>query len=353
MISPKILTNFFSDTEIYDIAEYGDGHINNTYLVTTSIAKYILQQVNNKVFNINNLISNYDYLINVTSKLNLADKLFPEFIKDKNGLIHFTDSDESVWRVNEFIDNSLTYSISPNTSITERAGNVMGKFQLFLSTLKPQEFKDTIPDFHNPLKRLNEFECTLKHSDKVIKQSANSEIGFVLENKSIAEKMADVLTSNILPVRVTHNDTKLDNFLFSNISNKTYVIDLDTIMKGSLLFDFGDMVRSITTSAREDEKDLVKVAFRIDHFEALCRGFFQPLKTILSPAEEENLLLGVHSIIFIQGIRFLTDYISGNKYYKYDYPTHNLIRCRTQFKLLEEILIKNSRLEDMINSELQ
>lgn len=353
MISPKILNIFFSDCEISDVAKYGDGHINNTYLVSTSKGKFILQQVNHKVFNIINLINNYDYVINSASKHSTFEKLFPGFIKDKNGLVHFIDSDQSAWRVNEFIDKSITYSISPNTSITQRAGNAMGKFQLFLTGLNPKEFKDTIPDFHNPRRRLNEFEFALNNADKVIRHSANTEIKFVLENKSIAIKMANILASNLLPDRITHNDTKLENFLFDNASNKTYVIDLDTIMKGSLLFDFGDMVRSITTNAREDEKDLAKVTFRIDHFQALCQSYFQSIRSIISPAEKDNILLGVHSIIFIQGIRFLSDYISGNKYYKFDYPTHNLIRCRTQFKLLEEILKNNSKLENIISSVLQ
>lgn len=347
-ISKNILNRFFSDCEITDVNNYGNGHINNTYLVTTDVGKYILQQVNSKVFNIKNLVQNYDYLIETTSNQGLSGKLFPESIADKSGLFHFIDSDGTAWRLNTFIENSSSHAISPGTMITKNAGRAMGKFQLFLTTLNVHKFKDTIPDFHNPLRRLNEFESLLNKADIFTKETAVNEIMFAQKNKSIALKMSDLLKSNVLPDRITHNDTKLENILFDNSNNYCYVIDLDTVMKGSILFDFGDMVRSITSLAKEDETDLQKVSFSLEHFEALCKGYLHELKVILTPVEKQNILLGTLSIIYEQSLRFLTDHLSGNIYYKVDYPTHNLIRCRTQFKLLEEIINNQEKADEII-----
>ncbi|MBL6944559.1 MAG: aminoglycoside phosphotransferase family protein [Bacteroidales bacterium] len=317
---------------------YGNGHINNTYLVTTNNGKFILQQVNGNVFNIDNLVHNYQYLIEAVSAHGLSGKLFPDFMTDSSGFVHFIDTDETAWRKVKFIDHSSAYLTSPNISITEKAGAAMGKFQLFLTKLDPQNFKDTIPDFHNPECRLVEFNNALNNSDNLLNKTAEPEIKFALKNKSIALKISDIIKSGLLPVRITHNDTKLDNILFDNVNDHAYVIDLDTVMKGSILFDFGDMVRSITSGALEDEIDLSKVAFNLDHFEALCRGYLNKLKTVITPIEKANLLSGALSIIYVQGLRFLTDYLSGSSYYKIDYPNHNLIRCRTQFRLLEDIL---------------
>ena len=351
-ISNKILNRFFDGYDIIDIITYGNGHINNTYLVTTNLGKFILQQVNSKVFNIDNLVHNYDYLTGSISKQGSSGRLFPEFITDKFGLYHFIDSDGTAWRLNKFIENNSSYSISPSTIITEGAGRAMGKFQLFLATLNCHKFKDTIPDFHNPLRRLNEFELVLNKVESTIKTTAKNEIKLALKNKSIATKISDLLKNNLLPDRVTHNDTKLENILFDNTSSHVYVIDLDTVMKGTVLFDFGDMVRSITSLAKEDEQDLHKVSFNMDHFEALCKGYFLELKSILTLIEKQHVMLGTLSIIYEQSLRFLTDYLSGNIYYKVDYPTHNLIRCRTQFKLLEDIILNKERAEEIIQKHL-
>jgi N-acetylhexosamine 1-kinase len=353
LIGKEILNRFFSDFEIIDITSYGNGFINDTYLVSTDKKKFILQKVNSKIFNINNLAHNYKHLITAISEHQALGKFFPIFLPDNTGSIHYIDANNYAWRVSEFCENYSTYQISPDTSITERAATAMGEFQLFLTKLNPQDFEDTIPDFHDPKRRMNEFEVALKNANHELKGATETEINFAIENQHIAKEMSEILKHNLLPKRITHNDTKLENFLFDKTTNNTYVIDLDTIMLGSLLFDFGDMVRSITSLAKEDESDISKVMFSMEHFEALCRGYLTPLKTVITQFENDKLLLGTLSIIYIQGIRFLSDYISGSTYYKANYPTHNLIRCRTQFKLLEEILDKHNEIEDKIKSELQ
>ena len=352
MISNNITNIFFSDCTVTDIVEYGNGHINNTFLISTSKGRYILQQVNNKVFNIPNLVDNYEYLIKTACKQEVSGKLFPQFININHDSTHYIDIDGTAWRLNEFIENSSAYAISPNIKITEEAGRAMGKFQLFLTKLNADIFKDTIPDFHNPLQRLNEFEEALKITSKNNRKTADNEIKFALNNRNIALNISSLLESNTLPVRITHNDTKLDNLLFDTLNNHVYVIDLDTVMKGSILFDFGDMVRSITSLAKEDEKDLNKIYFHLDHFEALSRGYFSEIKSIITPTEKYNILAGSLSIIYVQGLRFLTDYLTDNKYYKINYASHNLVRARTQFKLLEAILMNKEKAENIIQASL-
>jgi Ser/Thr protein kinase RdoA (MazF antagonist) len=348
LVSKKILNRFFNNCEITDISNYGNGHINNTFLVSTNSGKFILQQVNKNVFNIDKLVWNYNYLIEAALEQKASGKLFPDFITDSSGQFHFIDTDGTAWRLNRFVEGSSSYSIPPDTSITEKAGRAMGKFQLFLTKLNADIFKDTIPDFHSPLRRLGEFEKALKITDETLQKAAIPEIEIAVNNRNIALKMSDLLNNNNLPIRITHNDTKLDNILFDHKKNSVYVIDLDTVMKGSILFDFGDMVRSITSVAKEDEKDLKKVTFKLDHFEALSKGYFNEIKSIITPIEKDNILTGALSIIYLQGLRFLTDYLLSNIYYKTDYPTHNLIRSRTQFKLLEEILTNKEKAESII-----
>ncbi len=350
LINDKILNVFFKECTVIDIEKYGNGHINNTYLISTTIGKFIIQQVNSKVFNIKNLVHNYEYLIKSASKYGVSGKLFPKSVTGSLNSTHYIDIDGTAWRLNEYIENSLAYAIPPNTEITEKAGKAMGKFQLFLSKLDADKFEDTIPDFHNPLRRLGEFKKALQIADKTLSKTAESEIKIALNNKDIALKMSDLLKSNKLPVRITHNDTKLDNILFDKQINNVYVIDLDTVMKGSILFDFGDMVRTITSVSKEDEKDLTKISFRLDHFEALCIGYLNEIKSIITQTEKDNILAGTLSIIYVQGLRFLTDYLSGSNYYKTNYATHNLIRSRTQFKLLEEILLNREKAESIIQN---
>ena len=348
-INKHILSNYFNINEIINIIRYGNGHINDTYLVTTKTEKFILQKVNGEIFNINNLIHNYNYIESYFEKDQARDQLFPKFKKNNDNSIHSFDSLGNAWRVVYFIEDCPNHPISPDIGVSEKAGKTMGRFQLFLEELDPDLFKDTISNFHNPKHRISEFYKALQSAGNEVKQVASKDITFAIENRNIADHISCLLDSNTLPIRVTHNDTKLDNILFDVKNNQNYVIDLDTVMNGSILFDFGDMVRSITSLANEDEKDLSNVNFNIDHFKALCNGYFSEVKKIITKSEADNILAGIKCIIYIQGIRFLTDYLAGNTYYKVDYSTHNLVRCRTQFKLLKDILDNSNEVSEIIN----
>ena len=224
------------------------------------------------------------------------------------------------------------------------AAKAIGTYQVFLNTIDPDQPCDTIKAFHNLPGRVQVFNDTLETCDKSLLVNANREVDLSKQFAFIEVETRAVLDK--LTPRVTHNDTKLNNILFKD--GKCLVIDLDTVMKGFVMFDYGDMVRTFTSPAMEDEKDLSKTTFRIDHFEALSKGYLEVLKPELNDLEKETLLLGALNIIYEQVLRFLTDYLKGNVYYKVAYPEHNLIRTRTQLKLLELILSQRTELEQII-----
>jgi thiamine kinase-like enzyme len=223
----------------------------------------------------------------------------------------------------------------------------MGEFQLFLNTLPVENFGETIKGFHNTPGRLETFLKTVKEAPATRKKQAAAEIRFAEENQDIAHELKKLLERKTLPKRVTHNDTKLDNILFT-ADGSVLIIDLDTIMPGSVIYDYGDMVRTFTSPAKEDEPDASKVQLRRAHFEALTKGYLEPRKDVLTEVEKESLLLGAEAIIYEQALRFLNDFLQGDIYYKTAYPGHNLVRTRTQIKLLQEILEKEKEFDTII-----
>ena len=332
---------------------FGDGHINDTYLVEASEGNFILQRVNSKVFDTSVLIRNLSFLFDALNRheKESGKKLTPAVFKNKHGEYHTLDKEGAAWRLMEFFPDCRSYAISPGEDISYRAAQAMGKFQRFLNTLPPEKFGETIPGFHNTTERLETFLETVSSAPESRKKQATSEIRFALENQNIAHDLGQLLKTGTLPLRVTHNDTKLDNILFTG-DGQVLIIDLDTIMPGRVMYDFGDMVRTFTSPAKEDERDSSKARLRTEHFEALTKGYLEPLKNILTEREKQHLLLGAKAIIYEQALRFLNDFLLGNIYYKTAYPEHNLIRTRTQIRLLEDILKHENTLLDLINSAL-
>ncbi len=349
----KIIEEYSCLTQHTIIQPFGDGHINDTFLITTNDAKYILQRVNNSVFDTPVLISNLLFLFGALSgyEKRANVKLTPAIIKNNNGDFHTLDYNGAAWRLMEFFQQCQSYAISPDVSISYRAAQAIGKFQLFLNTLPVNRFRNTINDFHNTPKRLEIFLNTLKTASETLKQQAQDEIRFVKQHHYIACELEELFNTNKLTQRVTHNDTKLDNILFT-ANNQVIIIDLDTVMPGYIMYDFGDMVRTFTSPAKEDEPEINKISFRIEHFEALTKGYLEQLKDHITEIEKQNLLLGVKAIIYEQTLRFLNDFLLGNIYYKVNYPTHNLVRTRTQIILLQNIINNENELLKIIDKSL-
>lgn len=273
-------------------------------------------------------------------------KITPDIYKTKNGVHHFIDPEDSAWRLVEFIPEAMSYDISPDPEISYEAAKAIGNYQLFLNTIDPDQPCDTIRGFHDLPARIKTFNETLVSCNNKLAGKAEEEIRQLNSYAFIEEEAVEILKE--LTPRVNHNDSKLNNILFKD--GHCLVIDLDTVMKGYVMFDYGDMVRSFTSPVSEDEKDIGKTDFRIDHFEALTRGYLEVLKEELTVIEKKSLIIGALYIIYEQVIRFLQDYLRGNVYYKTAYPDHNLIRTRTQLKLLKSIVSRKQELVDIINN---
>lgn len=349
-ISTKPLSSFFALEAILKLEAYGSGHINDTYRVETTEGDFILQKVNKEVFDTVALVHNYELLNKALEqyyeKTNI--RLTPKMLTTATGAYHFVDQDGCAWRKVAFLPGSKSYDITTDPEISFAAAAAYGKFQLFLNTLDAKSFQDTIPQFHHPENRMKQFETAKKNASAETLANAETEIAQVEKYNPIVQEITQLLSSGKLPRRLSHYDTKLNNVIF--YTGRPYVIDLDTVMQGTVLFDFGDMVRTFTSPAAEDEPNIDKTIFRMEHFEALTKGYFGVLKNELSALEKENLLLGVKAILYEQVLRFLSDFLNGNVYYKVAYPEHNLIRSRTQLKLLEILMENESRLINILHN---
>ncbi|MEG2084375.1 MAG: aminoglycoside phosphotransferase family protein [Clostridia bacterium] len=325
----------------YEVCEIG--HINDTYILSFlengKTVKYILQKMNTNVFkNPEYLMSNVQKVTKFLKKTILAQGGDPSreclnLIDTVEGNAYFKDAD-GYWRMYLFIDNASSHQIAEDAEMFADAGNAFGKFISLLNDFPAEELFEVIADFHNTQKRLEMFEKALK-ADKVNRASGVTEqIEFVLQRKNYCSKVVDILGKE-LPLRVTHNDTKLNNIMIDDQTNKSIcVIDLDTIMPGSLLYDFGDAIRSGCNTGLEDEQDLTKVDFDINLFESFAKGFLQGLGKNITPKEVELLAFSAILMTYECGMRFLTDYLDGDNYFRVHYATHNLVRAKTQFKLV-------------------
>lgn len=321
--------------EAVSITPYGEGHINNTMMVITSEKRYILQRINNSIFKSpENVMNNIYY---VTKHLANSGVETLNIILTTDGEPFFK-SESGYFRMYDFIENTVTYNETPSPEVMNVAGRAFGDFQNSLAGFDTTLLKDIIPDFHNTPKRYKNFENAVSADAFGRLASCKAEVDFVNDRKDTFSKVTDALNKKEIPERITHNDTKLNNILLDRDTNKARaIIDLDTIMPGSMLYDFGDSIRFGASTAAEDEKDLDKVHFDIDLFAAYANGFVSALKESITEKELELLPYSAYLMTMECGMRFLTDYLENDVYFKTAYAEHNLVRCRTQFKLASEM----------------
>jgi Ser/Thr protein kinase RdoA (MazF antagonist) len=329
--------------EVSAIAPHGNGHINDTYLVTCRAqgapVRYILQHINRHVFR--DPVAVMQNVERVTAHLaaQAADRSDGErrslrLVPTREGRDWHVDAQGETWRAYRFIENARTYETATSTEQAFQAARAFGGFQQQLSTLPPPRLHETIPDFHNTPKRFAALEQAVAADVAGRAALAKPEIDFARARQSIT----GILLDAGVPERITHNDTKFNNVLLDDKTGEAVcVIDLDTVMPGLALYDFGDMVRTTTSPAAEDERDLAKVTMQFPMFEALVRGYFDSAGVFLTATERKYLAFSGKLITFEIGIRFLTDYLAGDTYFKVHREGHNLDRCRTQFKLVESI----------------
>jgi len=254
------------------------------------------------------------------------------------------------WRAYNFINNAETYDVCPSLELIREGAKAFGNFQNLLSDLPGSSLHETIPDFHNAPKRFEAFKKVLQEDKYDRAPNAKKEIKFLMDHSQIYDLLGGMVREGKIPLRVTHNDAKINNVMFDEKTAEALcVIDLDTVMPGPSLYDFGDIVRTTISDAEEDEKDLSKVTIDTLRFEAIAKGYLSSAKAFLNETEIERLLLGAETIILEQAVRFLADHIAGDTYYKIHRQNHNLDRCRTQIRLVEQILRQEQKLKEMID----
>jgi hypothetical protein len=342
--------------EVSSFAPHGNGHINDTYLVTcrgtSGVTRYILQHINRNVFR--NPAVVMQNIERVTAHLAAQDTGKPDIghrpvklIPTRDGRNWHVDPQGETWRAYNCIANARTYETATTSGQAFQAACAFGRFQQQLATLPPPRLHDTIPDFHHTPRRFAALQQAIAANAAHRAALVGPEIEFALSRESIT----GVLLSAGLPERITHNDTKFNNVLLDDTTGAAVcVIDLDTVMPGLALYDFGDMVRTTTSPADEDERDLSKVTMQFEMFEALVRGYLASAGGFLTAAEKQYIAFSGKLITFEIGIRFLADHLAGDTYFKVHREGHNLDRCRTQFKLVESIEMQEEKMNRLVES---
>ena len=329
-----VAEQFKIEGAVQSVAPYGEGHINLTLLVTTDKKRYILQKMNTRVFpDSDALMKN---ICAVTEYLKGCGAETLDVIPTRTGEKYLRGEDN--FRMYAFIENTVTYQLATDKDVFEESGRAFGHFQNLLASFDASVLSETIPQFHDTPKRYRDFCAALEKDAFDRAKLCRPETEFLLAHKDTLSKIADGLKDGSVPLRVTHNDTKLNNILMDAETHKARaVIDLDTVMPGSMLYDFGDSIRFGASTAAEDETDLRKVHFSLTLFEAYSRGYLSAVKDSITEKELTLLPYGAYLMTLECGMRFLTDYLLGNVYFATKYEEHNLVRCRTQFALAKQM----------------
>lgn len=359
-IKKEVIENFQFEGEYTEGIPYGSGHINDTFRVTFQhkgeTKRYILQRMNNQIFlNPEELMEN---VVGVTSWLRkkiVENGGEPEretlnLVPAKDGKAFYKDSEGEYWRVYLFIEGAKTYDLVENQEDFYQSAVAFGRFQGLLADYPAETLHETIQDFHNTVKRLDTFKKAVEADGCGRAAQVQEEIQFVLDREALAHKLCDMQAEGKLPLRVTHNDTKLNNIMIDDETRKAIcVIDLDTVMPGLSVNDFGDSIRFGASTGAEDEPDLSKVSCSMELFELYTKGFVEGCKGSLTEEELDMLPVGVMTMTYECGMRFLTDYLEGDHYFKIHREGHNLDRCRTQFKLVKDMEEKWNQMNEIVN----
>ncbi len=355
----SIIANFNIDGDDFSVSTFGSGHINDTYLVkggTSTHPGYLLQKINSFVFkNIDGLMNN---MLTVTTHLkkkvseaggNPAKEVLT-LIPAKSGRYYYKDEQDNYWRMTIFLNDTRSYDLVTTQQQAHQGGIAFGRFQYMLADLDPKLLTDTIPDFLNIEKRLYDFSRAVDKDTAGRLKDIKPEVDFLNSRAGAMNRIPESARAGILPVRITHNDTKFNNILLDNHNKIQCVIDLDTVMPGYAAFDFGDAVRSIINTAAEDEADLDAIQLNIPLFAGFTKGYLEQTKSFLTDAELKSLIMGVLLMPYMQSIRFLTDLLEGDVYYKTHFSGHNLQRTRAQMQLFKLLELKSSELHSIVQT---
>jgi len=359
---PAISAGFEISGRFVSAIPYGSGHINDTYATTFDqggkAVRYILQRINHNIFkdpralieNIARVTAHQHRSLQAAGVADTSRRALT-LIPSRDGLPYYNDAEGNFWRGYLFIENARTYDAIESPAQAEEAARAFGEFQKQVTDLPGARLHETIPDFHHTPKR---FEALIKaiEADPCNRaKEVKPEIDFVLSRKAVTSVLVDKQQAGVIPERITHNDTKLNNVMLDVETNKGIcVIDLDTVMPGLALYDFGDMVRTATSPRPEDELDLSLIEMQMPMFKALVEGYLSSAHDFLVPAEREHLAFSGKLITLEIGIRFLTDFLLGDQYFKIKRERHNLDRSRTQFRLVQCIEAQEEAMNEFVRS---
>ena len=357
----SLVKKFAFKGEFIDAAPYGFGHINDTYalifqLETQTQQRYILQRINHNVFKdpvgvMHNLeLITHHLQGKIKSQGGDPQRETINLIPTNDGTSYYQDEDGEYWRAEVFIEDAQTYQIPKEPAHYYNASSAFGRFSNLLADFPVNELAVTIPDFHHTPKRFENFIKALENDPKNRSQHMKPEIQFLLNREAETSVLVHLSETGQIPFRVTHNDTKFENVMIDDRTGQGIcVIDLDTVMPGWIDFDFGDAVRSGSNPAAEDEVNLDKVYFDLEIFDHLAHGFLDTAGDMLTPIEVQNLAFAARLITLEQALRFLTDHLMGDVYYRIHRPGHNLDRCRTQIKLIQDMEAVFDQMEKIVN----
>lgn len=339
----EVVFQFIEQDDNVKIDPLGKGHINDSYKVESGNKEYVLQRINHNIFkNVHELQNNiYRVTSHIRAKLQAkgvsdVERRVLTLIPTHDGALYYKDSNGDYWRVTLFIKDSKSYE-EINSDLAYRAGMAFGDFQKMLEDIPGEPLFETIPNFHNMESRLEAF----RESVNANRSGRLDEVAdLVKEIEERAEEMCKaerLHREGKLPKRINHCDTKVNNVLFDADDHVLCVVDLDTVMPGYVLSDFGDFIRTGANTGAEDDKNLENVSVNLDIFEAYAKGYLKHAASFLTDIEIDNLAFGAKLLTYMQTVRFFTDYIDGDTYYKIAYPEHNLVRTKSQFKLLQSL----------------
>ena len=323
---------------------YGNGHINDTYLVTTGEGRFILQRVNSYVFPkpeevISNILRVTDYLRGVIREE--GGDPYREtltLVQTQKGGYFTYDPEGGLWRMYLFVEDTISRDLPDTPELFELSGEAFGRFQRQIGSFPADTLFETIRDFHNTPARYQQLQNAITRNEAGRLDGVAAEIEFCRERERDVHVLMDALAAGEIPLRVTHNDTKLNNVLLDAKTGRgVCVIDLDTVMPGLAAYDFGDSIRFGANTAEEDERDLSRVQLSLTMFEAFTRGYLSEAGHVLTQREIELLPMGAKLMTLECGMRFLADHLNGDKYFKVHRPGHNLDRARTQFELVRHM----------------
>jgi thiamine kinase-like enzyme len=355
----KIYDSFLADGSFSDAVSYGSGHIHDTFRVETSEKDkddYILQRLNNRVFR--NIPELQDNIERVTNHINKKLLSIPgadvkreclTVITAKNGKSWVEDEDGSFWRMFIFIPNHRSYDIVDTPDKAIEGGKAIGRFQALLADLPGKPLYETIPYFHDIGKRLEAFISAVKSDRLARTKSSLGEIDFILKRSEEMKIILRLGKEGKIPLRITHNDTKFNNILLDENDKALCIIDLDTVMPGYVHYDFGDAIRTAANTAAEDEKELSKIKMDIGLFKAFAEGYLSETNDTLNNVEKEYLAFAPRLITYTMAVRFLTDYLDGDNYYKVHHEHHNLQRAKAQLKLVESMEEQYQEMQKIIS----